>query len=334
MFERIAVIGSNSFTGAHFIDFLLAHTGARVCAISRSPEISSLFAPYRVAERDRSRLAFHQLDVNEDRDALFRLLDDFKPQAVVNYAAQGEVRNSWRWPEQWYRTNCLGVVHLAEFLKEKSYLQRYLTPSTPEVYGATGKEPVKENHCYRPSTPYGVSKLAGDLHLLALHRRQGFPVLLTRAANLYGIHQQLYRIIPKTAIFIKKGRKLPLHGGGRALRSFIHARDVAAATWTVLTRGQTGEAYHVAPPPPALLSIAEVVEMVCRCMGRKLEDAVERHEENFGQDSVFCLDAGRLRELGWEAQVKFEEGVEETVKWINDNWERVEQLPSEYHHQA
>ncbi len=334
MFQRVAVIGSNSFTGSHFVNFLLSQTDAQVLAVSRSPEVSPLFAPYRLQQVDPHRFSFHRLDVNKQMAELCGLLDDFKPQVVVNYAAQGEVRNSWRWPEQWYETNCLGVVRLAEFLKDKPYLERYLTPSTPEVYGVTGPEAVVENHHYQPSTPYGVSKLAGDLHLLALHKRQSFPVLLTRAANLYGIHQQLYRIIPKTAISIKRRLKLPLHGGGTALRSFIHARDVARATWTVLTKGQIGEIYHIAPPPPALMSIASVVETVCECMGCNLEDTVEYQSENFGQDSVFCLDASRLCSLGWHAEVNFSDGVKETVQWVEEHWSEIEKLPFEYQHQA
>lgn len=334
MFERIAVLGSNSFTGAHFVDFLLASTGAQVCGISRSPEVGPLFAPYRKRQSELARFRFHQLDVNQNFDELCRVLDEFQPDGVVNFAAQGEVRNSWRWPEQWYHTNCLGVVRLAEFLKDKPYLKRYVTPSTPEVYGATGPEPVKENHNYLPSTPYGVSKLAGDLHLLALHRRQGFPVCLTRAANLYGVHQQLYRIIPKTAIFIKNGNRLPLHGGGKALRSFIHAQDVARATWTVMNSGASGETYHIAPPAPALMSIAQVVETVCEALGKRLDDCVEYQEENYGQDSVFCLDAQKLQDLGWRAEVGFAEGVAEAVNFIEDNWEEVRALPCEYVHKA
>lgn len=333
MFSRVAVLGSNSFTGAHFVDYLLEQTSALVRGYSRSEEVSRLFSPYRSNQRDLSRFRFERLDVNADFDHLTRSLDDFEPEVVVNFAAQGEVRNSWRWPEHWYQTNTFAVVKLAEFLKERPYLKRYLTPSTPEVYGATGPEPVAESHQYLPSTPYGVSKLAGDLHLLALHRRQEFPVLLTRAANLYGIHQQLYRIIPKTAIVIKKGQKLPLHGGGRAQRTFIHARDVACATWTVLTRGQVGQVYHIAPPPPALQTIAEVVSLVCTRLGRRLQDVVEMQEDNFGQDSVFCMDASRLMALGWKPAVEFAAGVDETVDWIEANWESVRNLSCEYEHQ-
>lgn len=333
MYSRVAVIGSNSFTGAHFVDYCLEHTEAEVRAFSRSPEVGSLFSPYRYNPRDLTRFRFEQLDVNQDLSTLCRRLDEFEPEVVVNFAAQGEVRNSWQWPEHWYRTNTLGVVQLAEFLKVRPYLKRYLTPSTPEVYGSTGSEPIAENHNYLPSTPYGVSKLAGDLHLLALHKHQGFPVLLTRSANLYGIHQQLYRIIPKTVIFVKQGKLLPLHGRGKAQRTFIHARDVASATWCVLTRGEPGQIYHVAPPPPALVSVAEVVEVVCQLLGKRLDEVVEYQDQNFGQDSIFSMDSSRLRALGWSPAVDFAQGVNETVCWIEDNWEHVQQLPCEYQHQ-
>ena len=157
------------------------------------------------------------------------IADQEEPEIVANFAAQGEVRNSWRLPDQWYQTNCMGVVRLTEELRKRDYLWKYVTSSTPEVYGSTEKN-LEENHHYLPSTPYAASKLAGDLHLITLYKRYHFPVVFTRAANVYGIHQQLYRIIPRTIIYLKLGETLELHGGGKSVRSFIHIRDVADAT--------------------------------------------------------------------------------------------------------
>jgi len=331
-FSKVLVLASNSFTGAHFVDHLLRNTDARVLGLSRSPEYDQTFLPYRYnSSFDEERFTFERCDVNKDFERIVELSDRFEPDLVVNYAAQGEVRNSWKWPEEWYETNTLSVVRLSEALKERDYLKRYVSISTPEVYGNTGLDTV-ENETYRPSTPYSVSKLAGDLHLQVLEKRNGFPVVFTRAANLYGIHQQLYRIIPRTIIYQKIGKTLTLHGGGATERAFIHARDVASATLLAAERGGSGEVYHVAPKGE-LRSIASVVRLICEMMGKRFEDAVEMVDENFGQDARFSLDASKARkELGWAPEVSFEQGVEETIRWINDNWFTISKQSLDYVH--
>ncbi len=329
--ERTLVIGSNSFTGSHFVDHLLENNSSNVVGISRSSEYSPVFLPYLQKKERSGRYVFHQLDLNRDMAGICALCDDFKPDLVVNFAAQGEVRNSWKWPEQWYETNCLATVRLVAHLQKQDYLERYVAISTPEVYGSTGTN-VKENHNYRPSTPYGGSKLAADLHLLSLYRQNGFPAVFTRAANVYGRHQQLYRIIPRTIIYLKLGRKIQLHGHGLAQRAFIHVRDVANCTLRVASKGVPGDIYHIAPSD-GTRSIADVVKYICELMGCEFEDSVELVDENFGQDALFSMDCSKARnELGWADDVSFETGVKETIEWIEKNWDFIQKQPLDYVH--
>jgi len=332
-FPRVLVLGGNAFTASHFIDFLLEQTGCEVLALSRSPRYEPTFLPFAYKKEPSRRLRFQQLDINKEQDELERLCDGFEPGLVVNFAAQGEVRNSWKWPDQWAETNCMAVVRLTEMLRQKAYLKRYVAISTPEVYGNTGLDTV-ENETYRPSTPYATSKLAGDLHIQSLVKHYGFPAVFTRAANLYGIHQQLYRIVPRTVLFLKMGRQLSLHNGGRTERAFIHARDVASGTWLAATKGKTGEVYHIAPQGE-LRSIRSVVENICESLGKPFYDSVKLIEENYGQDARFSMDPGKaMRELGWKPAVPFEAGVRETVTWIEDNWEILSKQPLDYQHIA
>ena len=331
MSQRIVVIGSNAFTAGHFVNYMLEHSDAEVIGISRSPEYHPIFLPFLYKKTRPKRYIFHQLDVNKEMEKICSILDEIRPHTVVNYAAQGEVRNSWKWPEQWYQTNCLSVVRLCEHLKNVDYLKKYVAISTPEVYGATG-ENIKENHNYYPSTPYAASKLAGDLHLFALSKRSGFPVVFTRAANLYGIHQQLYRIIPRAIIYLKLGKKIELHGHGQAMRTFIDARDVANCTYRAIQYGTNGEIYHIAPED-GLRSIAEVVRFICKLTGNEFETAVNLIDENFGQDSCYSMDASKAKkELGWRQQINFEDGLKETIGWIEDNWDFIRKQPLEYVH--
>ena len=328
---KVVVMGSNAFTAGHFINYILANTDAEIVGISRSPEYHPIFLPFLYKKSRPKRYTFYQLDVNMEMEKIFEVLDEVRPQTVVNYAAQGEVRNSWKWPEQWYQTNCLSVVRLAEHLKNVDYLRKYIAISTPEVYGTTG-ENVKENHNYYPSTPYAASKLAGDLHLLTLKKRSGFPVVFTRSANVYGIHQQLYRIIPRSIIYLKLGKQIDLHGHGRAMRAFIHARDVADLTYKAIIHGTNGETYHISPED-SLISIAEIVRLICQLTGNEFETAVNLVDENFGQDSCFSIDAAKARrELGWRQKVLFEEGIRETIEWIEDNWDFISKQALGYIH--
>jgi dTDP-glucose 4,6-dehydratase len=331
---KYAVLASNSFTGSHFIDYILNNTDDTVIAISRSKEYPSILLPYRHLKTPPiHKFKFFQLDLNTHLSDVLSILDKEKPDYIVNYAAQGEVRNSWNWPDQWFETNTMSVVRLSNALVKRDYVKKYYTASTPEVYGATG-DMISENHCYQPSTPYATSKLAGDLHLLTLFKHYGFPVVFSRAANLYGIHQQLYRIIPRTIIYLKQGKKIELHGRGLAVRSFIHARDVAVATNLIIQKGRDGEVYHLAPISESY-SIADVVQMICKLMNYNFPDSVTLVDENYGQDALFSMSSEKIRtELGWQPQVPFESGVTEVIQWILSNWEVIKNLPLEYAHKA
>jgi dTDP-glucose 4,6-dehydratase len=329
--KTILVIGSNSFTGAHFINHALKR-GDRVIGISRSEEYSPFMLPYRYQETS-GQFLFHQLDINQNLTEILKIADQKEPEIISNFAAQGEVRNSWKFPDQWYRTNCLGVVCLTEELRKRDYLKKYVTSSTPEVYGSTSQNLV-ENHNYIPSTPYAASKLAGDLHLITLYKRYGFPVVYTRSANVYGIHQQLYRIIPRTIIYLKLRKTLELHGEGKSVRSFIHINDVAEATMRVAEQGEPGEVYHVAPNNGEIM-IIDLVKMICQMMNFDFASSVEMISENFGQDTIYSLNSYKIRtQLGWKTKVSLENGIQEMIAWIDDNWSEIQKMPLEYIHKS
>src|SRR3989344_4236572 len=200
--ETVAVIGSNSFSGSHFIDFLLRNSEYNVIGISRSQEKPKLYLPYKRPNEPRFR--FHRMDLNKDSAAILRLIDGKKPSFVVNFASQSMVGESWKNPEHWYNTNVLSTVKLTNALKEKKFLRKYVHVSTPEVYG-TCSGSVNEKFPFNPSTPYAASRAAADVFIQLLVREFRFPAVFTRAANVYGPGQQLFRIIPRSIIYAKKG---------------------------------------------------------------------------------------------------------------------------------
>ena len=328
--KKILILASNSFTGSHLANHCLRNN-YKVIGVSRSEEYSPVMLPYLYKREEDNNFSFHQLNVNTQANQILELCDEEEPELIANFAAQGEVRNSWLYPEQWYETNTMAVIRLTEELRKRDYLKQYLTASTPEVYGSTS-ENLEENHKYSPSTPYAASKLAGDLHLVTLYKRYGFPVVFTRSANVYGIHQQLYRIIPRTIIFLKLGKKIELHGGGKALRSFIHIRDVVDATLKVAENGIKGDFYHVSPQDDEV-SIYSVVEMISRMMGYDFESSVELIEQNYGQDTKYSISSSKIRsELDWLPNISLEDGIDEMILWIEENWQEISKMPLDYVH--
>ena len=327
---RIAIIGSNSFSGAAFARHCLEQ-GLDVLGTSRSPEPARCFLPYRwlpAAAQDRFR--FVQADLNRDLDGLLRALDDFKPAHVVNFAAQGMVAQSWLQPAHWYQTNVVANVLLHDQLRQKAWLEKYVHIGTPEVYGSTSGV-ITESAPFNPSTPYAASRAACDLHLRTFFNQYQFPVVWTRAANVFGPGQQLYRIIPRTILFIKLGRKLSLHGGGHSVRSFIHIDDVAAATLAAAKHAPAGECYHLSTP--RFLSIRELVEMVCGMMGAKFSDVAEVTDDRPGKDAAYTLDSRKAREaLNWSDRISLEKGVRDTIDWVNTHLDEIRQQPFDYIH--
>lgn len=323
----ILVIGSNSFSGASFCDFAL-HQQARVLGTSRSVEPDSVFLPYKW--HDHSRFTFYQLDLNKDLPKIMELVHDVKPEYVVNYAAQSMVGESWANPADWFMTNVVSTVKLHDELRKCSFLKRYVHITTPEVYG-TCSGFVKEDFPFNPSTPYAVSRAAADMSLRTFHATYGFPVVSTRAANVYGSGQQLYRIIPRTILFILLGHKLQLHGGGVSTRSFIHIRDVSEATWNIMKNGRNGETYHISTN--AVISIRDLVERICEKLGVSIDKHVEVVGERLGKDSAYHLDSSKLRnELAWQDHYSLEQGLDECIVWVKDNIDTISLQPFNYIH--
>ncbi len=326
--EKFLVLGSNSFSGASFARFLLEQ-GHSVLGVSRSPEPHKALLPYRWLD-GKPDFRFFRMDLNQDLDALDKLVRDERPQYVVNFAAQSMVAESWKNPEHWFQTNVVATVKLHERLRQLDFLRKYVHVTTPEVYGSTSGN-VREDAPFNPSTPYAVSRAAGDMSLRTFHGAYGFPVVFTRAANVFGPGQPLYRIVPRTVLFVKLGRKLQLHGGGTSERSFIHARDVADATLRAARDGKPGETYHISTDRQ--VSIRRLVEMICERLGARFEDNVEIVGERLGKDAAYRLDSAKLRrELGWTDRVTLEAGLDETIAWVNEYFGDLKTLPMQYEH--
>jgi dTDP-glucose 4,6-dehydratase len=328
--EKYLILGSNSFSGATFADFLSA-AGHDVIATSRSDEPHDAFLPYKWQKRPGT-VRFKRIDLNHDLEALKALLATERPTHVVNFAAQSMVGESWLYPDHWMMTNVVSAVRLHDLLRNYDGLERYVHVTTPEVYGST-EGWVREDAPFNPSTPYAVSRAAGDMSLRTYFANYQFPVVFTRAANVYGPGQQLYRIVPRTIVAAMTGQKLRLDGGGKSIRVFIHMTDVSDATLKIGRKGALGETYHISGYE--LVSIRTLVEMILARLGKKFEDCVEIGPERPGKDTAYTLDSFKLRtELGWRDTFSLEQGIDDVIAWARRFERDMAKLPTKYDHKA
>lgn len=325
---RYLVLGSNSFSGASFVRWL-ADQGHEVLAASRSPEPHTALLPYTWSDH-ADAVRFFQIDINHDLDRLAGLLSAENPTHVVNFAAQSMVGESWDHPDHWMMTNVVSTVRLHEILRAHKRLERYVHVTTPEVYGSTDGW-VSEGAPFNPSTPYAVSRAAADMSLRTYVARYNFPAVSTRAANVYGPGQQLYRIIPRTILAAIGGQKLRLDGGGTSVRVFIHMDDVSDATFRIAEGGEIGEDYHISGTE--LISIRALVEMILNKLGKSFEDCVELGPERPGKDTTYQLASDRLRRtLGWSDSISLSNGIDGVIAWADRFKDVLHQLPSRYEH--
>ena len=331
--KRIVVIGSNSFSGASFVSHCLRE-GWEVLGTSRSVEAHPVFLPYRWQRtpEELSRFRFSQLDLNRHTKEILDATAEFHAPYVVNFAAQSMVAESWENPDHWYQTNVVANVRLHDGLRKMSGLKKYVHVSTPEVYGSCSGD-VREDARFNPSTPYAASRAACDLHLQTFIRQYNFPAVFTRAANVFGPGQQLYRIVPRTLLFLALGQKLQLHGGGHSVRSFIHIDDVSEGTLRAALRGDPGDVFHLSTK--RTISIRDLVALMCDQAGVKFEDFAEIVADRPGKDSAYLLDASLARtRLGWQDRVSLEEGIADTKRWIDINLDTLREQPKNYTHKA
>ncbi|HEX7953964.1 MAG TPA: NAD-dependent epimerase/dehydratase family protein [Burkholderiales bacterium] len=283
-----------------------AHRKFDVFGIGRSPQKPPAMWPvYKEYRYYEAHVVFHL-------QAVLAILDTERPDYIVNFAAQGEGQGSFGdKADLFYQTNTLALVRLAEELRKRSYLKRFIQVGTSELYGSV-EAPSKETDPIHPTSPYAVSKAAFDLHLDILRRVHGFPATVVRPSNAYCRGQQLHRIIPRAIICALSGNRLPLQGGGRAQKTYIHATDLSRAILLLLT-SEPG-IYNCGAFTPT--SIADVVRMCGEACG--VDDFVDIVDDRVGQDGRYWLDSSKLRALGWAPTIDLPDGIADMVKWVQD----------------
>jgi dTDP-glucose 4,6-dehydratase len=306
---RILVAGGAGFIGSNYVRLRLEthpEDGIRV--------IDKLTYAGRRENLDglsEERFELIEADI-ADRESARAAVDGCD--AVVNFAAESHVDRSIEGPGEFITTDVYGTYVLLEAARDAG--TRHLQVSTDEVYGDFFQGSATEESPLNPSSPYSASKAGGDLLVSAFARTYGAEALIIRASNNYGPRQHPEKLIPLCILNALAGDPLPVYGDGMQVRNWLFVEDCCAAVDMVLERGEPGNVYNVGGPDE--LPNLEVVKRILALTDRD-ESLIEYVTDRPGHDRRYSLSAARLRELGWEPAVHFDEGIERTVAWYRDN---------------
>lgn len=324
--KTYAILGAGGSFGIHTALYLLDHADPKVViGIGRNPLRPE---PFSLNIEKRKNFRYHAYHITYEMDAVLELLDKEKPQVIINYAAQGEGAVSWKKSWRFFETNSMALAKLSEELMSRNYLERFIQIGTSELYGSVDFA-AKETTPIQPTSPYAASKAAFDMYLLSVQKFLKFPMNIIRPSNAYCPGQLLHRVIPKTIVCGLTGKKLPLQGGGRAEKSYIHARDLARAILLVSEKAPFGTVYNAGPKDPT--SIRRVVELTAQALGIPFEQLCEMTEDRLGQDSRYWLDSSAIKKaVGWEPQISWEEGLGEMASWGRKYIDQLRDWPMDY----
>ncbi|WP_278421832.1 dTDP-glucose 4,6-dehydratase [Stutzerimonas kunmingensis] len=338
----ILVTGSAGFIGANFVLDWLAVADEPVISLDKLTYAGNL-ANLKSLESD-SRHRFVQGDIT-DKQQLAGLLQEHRPRAIINFAAESHVDRSIDGPEEFVQTNVVGTFRLLEaalgyyrsLSEDQASAFRFLHVSTDEVYGSL--EPTDPAFCeekkYEPNSPYSASKAASDHFVRAYHHTYGLPVLTTNCSNNYGPYHFPEKLIPLVIHNALSGMPLPIYGDGQQVRDWLYVKDHCAAIRRVLEAGTLGETYNVGGCNEK--TNLQVVTTLCdildqespRADGQSYREAIVFIKDRPGHDRRYAVDASKIhRELGWSPAETFETGIRKTVRWYLDNQDWVNHITS------
>lgn len=320
---KVLVTGAAGFIGSNFVHYLCAvrPTWKTVSLdlltyAGNLENISSLI--------DSKKTEFVRLDI-ADVEAIDSLFQNEKFDMVFHFAAESHVDRSILGAQEFVRTNVLGTQSLLD-ASVKYKVKRFIHISTDEVYGsldATGR--FYETTPLDPTSPYSASKAASDLMVLACQKTHKLDAVVTRCTNNYGPYQFPEKLIPLFVTNLMEGKKIPLYGDGMNVRSWIYVEDHCAGVLLVAERGVTGEVYNIGGTEADEVPNKVVTEKLLAILGKD-NSSIEWVADRPAHDRRYAVSIEKMKTLGWQPQVSFEEGLKKTVKWYQANrawWEKI-----------
>ena len=310
----IIVTGGAGFIGSNFVFYEMEkHPEDRIVCVDKLTYAGNLSTLAPVMDHPGFR--FVKLDIC-DREGVYRLFEEEKPDIVVNFAAESHVDRSIENPEIFLQTNVIGTSVLLDACR-KYGIDRYHQGSTDEVYGDLPLDRpdlfFTEETNLKTSSPYSASKAGADLLVMAYHRTYKIPTTISRCSNNYGPYHFPEKLIPLMIINALADKKLPVYGDGKNVRDWLYVEDHCRAIDLILQKGRVGEVYNIGGHNER--ANIDVVKTILKELG-KSEDLIEYVTDRKGHDRRYAIDPTKIHtELGWEPETKFEDGIKKTVKW-------------------
>ena len=313
---KLLVCGGAGFIGSNFVRLRMRDHGDAVTVLDKLTYAGREENLADVAEQDGFRFVRGGI---EDAEAVADAIEG--ADAIVNFAAETHVDRSIAEPDAFIRTHAMGTFVLLEAARERGL--RYVQVSTDEVYGSIEEGSFSEGSPLAPSSPYSATKAGADLLVGSYHHTFGLEALICRGSNAYGPRQYPEKLIPLMILNALHGDPLPVYGDGLQVRNWLYVEDFARGIGHVLQHGQAGAVYNVGGPDEA--TNLDVVRRIIALTGAT-EDLIEHVTDRPGHDRRYSLASDKIRALGWQAQVRFDQGLEHTVAWYRENtwwWEPI-----------
>ncbi len=312
---KILVTGGAGFIGSEFVRQSVKR-GFKTAVVDKLTYAGDLDRIKSVGKR----IEFYRADIN-NREFLEYIFKAEKPDVVVHWAAESHVDRSILDPSPFIEANVRGTQNLLDIAKENN-VKCFINIATDEVYGELGnKGQFYENSPLSPNSPYSVSKASADMLGRAYYRTYGFPVITVRPSNNYGWWQYPEKLIPVVILKAINNKPIPVYGNGQNIREWLFVSDCVRAIFEIIEKGKPGEIYNVGSGEER--KNIDVVKSILQILN-KPKSLITFVKDRLGHDFRYSLNTDKVeRETGWKAEVKFEEGIEKTVKWYLDNMEWV-----------
>ncbi len=314
---KVLITGGCGFIGSNFIRYFAAkYPNRKILNIDKLTYAGNLENLKGLEKRKGYRFVRADIANAAQMKKVFR---NFRPEVVINFAAETHVDRSITTPGAFLKTNFLGVGVLLNCALEYG-VDKFLQVSTDEVYGSIARGKFREDSVLNPSSPYSASKAAADGLVMAYHRTYGLPVIITRSSNNYGPYQFPEKFIPLVLFNAMNGKKIPVYGDGLQVRDWIYVEDNCRAIDLVLHKGKIGETYNIGGQYERA-NIC-VIKRILRTLG-KSSDLIEFVKDRPGHDRRYALSIAKIkRDLGWQPKTFFEAGLAKTIKWyrMNSEW--------------
>jgi dTDP-glucose 4,6-dehydratase len=312
---KLLVTGAAGFIGSNFVRRI--HEGhfqgiSEVIVLDKMTYAGVIQNLNQVLTDSKFSLVLGDITNSSNVKPLLRGVD-----AVVNFAAESHVDRSITGASDFIQANVVGVQVLLDAIKASGRQIRFLQVSTDEVYGSIEEGSWTEECPLLPNSPYSASKASGELLARSYNRTHGMDVVITRCSNNYGTHHFPEKLIPLFITNLIEGMKVPVYGTGENVRDWLHVDDHCRGIYSVLMNGRSGEVYNIGGGRE--LTNNEITSLILEAMGAD-ESSIEYVEDRKGHDLRYSVDWTKInRELGYEPQVKFEDGLRETIQWYLDN---------------